>query len=86
MRSTPAGLPALDLTLRHDRTVEQQGQPRKVCFEVHAKAIGPVVQTLLVRELGSEAEFEGFLGAHRNGRGILFHVESVEFVPASIST
>ena len=57
--------------------MERQGQPRKLCFEVHAKAIGPVVERLLGRELGSEAEFEGFLGAHRNGRGILFHVESI---------
>ena len=44
---------------------------------MHAKAIGPVVDRLLAQALGSEAEFEGFVGAHRNGRGIVFHVESI---------
>lgn len=77
MRHTPAGLPALDLTLRHDRAVQQQGQPRQLRFEMHAKAVGPVVERLLAQALGSDAEYEGFVGAHRNGRGIVFHIESI---------
>jgi primosomal replication protein N len=76
LRYTPAGLPAVDLTLRHDRATVQLGQPRQLRFEMHAKAVGPVAEELLAQELGSEAAYEGFLGAHRNGRGIVFHVES----------
>lgn len=86
MRLTPAGLPALDLTLRHDRTVQQLGRPRQLRFEMHARAVGPVVDSLLAQSLGSEADYEGFIGAHRNGRGIVFHIEHVESIHAHLSS
>ena len=33
LRYTPAGLPALDLGLKHESTVTEDGQPRKVSME-----------------------------------------------------
>jgi hypothetical protein len=33
-RYTPAGLPALDLVLKHESTVSEDGQPRKVSMEM----------------------------------------------------
>ena len=77
LRFTPAGLPALDMSLRHASDVAQLGSARKVAFEIRARAIGPVTEALLAAELGVEHAFEGFLGAQRNGRGIVFHVETV---------
>ena len=75
LRYTPAGLPALDLSLKHESEVTQDGQPRKVSFEIRARAIGvAITQRVAGLEIGSQHGFTGFLGAQRNGRGIVFHV------------
>jgi len=78
LRYTPAGLPALDLSLRHESTVSEDGQPRKVSMEIRAVGIGGVTQPLATMALGSEALFHGFLTGARNGRGLLFHITSVD--------
>ena len=78
LRYTPAGLPALDLSLAHESTVSEDGQPRKVSFEMRAVGIGAVTQTLGALALGQGGTFAGFITATRNGRGLLFHITSVE--------
>ncbi len=78
LRYTPAGLPALDLMLRHESMVSEDGQPRKVSMEIRAVAIGAVTQKLSVMTLGGAGFFEGFLASARNGRGLLFHITSVD--------
>jgi len=80
LRFTPAGLPALDMSLRHESEVAQLGTARKVSFEIRARAIGSVTEELVGAELGVEHAFEGFLGAQRNGRGIVFHVQTVRLM------
>lgn len=65
------------MSLRHESEVAQLGSPRKVSFEIRARAVGDVTEPLLAAELGVEHAFEGFLGAQRNGRGIVFHVQTV---------
>ena len=74
LRYTPAGLPALDLSLKHESQVTQDGQTRQVFFEIKARAIGAITQQAAKLELGSTHGFAGFLGSARNGRGIVFHV------------
>jgi len=74
VRYTPAGLPALDLVLKHESEVTQDGLPRKVSMEIKARAIGDITQRLLKLDIGSTLGFAGFLGSQRNGRGIVFHV------------
>ena len=78
LRYTPAGLPALDLSLKHESTVTEDGQPRKVSMEMRALAIGAITQVLMPLALGTVALFGGFLTSTRNGRGLLFHITSVE--------
>jgi primosomal replication protein N len=78
LRYTPAGLPALDLSLRHESEVTEDGQPRKVSMEMRAVAIGAVTQSLLSLALGGAGLFGGFVTSARNGRGLLFHITSVE--------
>jgi len=78
LRHTPAGLPALDLSLKHESEVSEDGQPRKVSMEMRALAIGKITQPLLVQELGAAALYAGFIAASRNKRGLLFHITSVE--------
>ena len=78
LRYTPAGLPALDLSLRHESEVSEDGQPRKVSLEMRAVAIGAVTRALLPLELGAAGLYAGFLAGSRNGRGLRLHITSVE--------
>ncbi len=78
LRYTPAGLPALDFSLRHESQVTQDGQPRRVSVEIRARAIGEVTRTVSALELGSEHGFAGFLASQRNGRGVVFHVTELD--------
>jgi primosomal replication protein N len=82
LRYTPAGLPALDLVLAHQSSVSEDGQPRQVSFEIKAVAIGAVTRQLTPLDLGSPLMLGGFITSTRNGRGLLFHITSVEVVPA----
>jgi primosomal replication protein N len=77
MRYTPAGLPALDLKLKHESEVSEDGQPRKVSLEIRAVAIGAITKAANVLALGTPCTFAGFLGATRNGKGLVFHVNEV---------
>ena len=78
VRYTPAGLPALDLSLKHESEVTQDGTPRKVSMEIKARAIGQITQRLAGIEIGSSHGFAGVLGSQRNGRGIVFHVTELD--------
>jgi primosomal replication protein N len=78
LRYTPAGLPALDLSLRHESQVTQDGLPRQVSMEIKARAVGDITGALSLIELGSTHGFAGFLGSQRNGRGIVFHVTELD--------
>ena len=78
LRYTPAGLPALDLSLKHESQVTQDGQARQVFFEIKARVIGAVTQQVAGLEMGSTHGFAGFLGSQRNGRGVVFHVTELD--------
>jgi len=77
-RYTPAGLPALDLSVKHESTVSEDGQARQVSFEMKAVAIGAVTKPLAPLEMGSALMLGGFITSTRNGKGLLFHITSVE--------
>ncbi|MDE2457227.1 MAG: primosomal replication protein N [Burkholderiales bacterium] len=77
-RYTPAGLPALDFVLEHESEQSEDGQTRKVTLQMRAVAIGDVTRVLAALALGSSADFGGFLAAARNGRGLRFHITSVD--------
>ena len=77
VRYTPAGLPALDLSLKHESQLTEAGHPRKVSVEIRAVAIGEITQPLLKLAIGAQRGFAGFISAQRNGRGVVFHVTEV---------
>ena len=81
-RYTPAGLPALDLSLQHESEVTEDGQPRKVSMEIKAVALGAITRQLAALELGTSCLYAGFLTSSRNKRGLLFHITSAEPVVA----
>ena len=78
LRYTPAGVPALDLSFKHESEVSEDGQPRKVSMEIKAVAIGAITNVLLTLELGTACLCGGFLTSARNKRGLLFHITSVD--------
>ena len=81
VRYTPAGLPALDLSLKHEAEVTQDSQIRKVSMEIRALAIGQITQQVLKIDIGGSHGFAGFLGPQRNGRGVVFHITELDSVP-----
>ncbi len=82
LRYTPAGIPALDLSLQHESLVTEDGMPRKVSMEIKALAIGAITKNLLTLELGTASLYGGFLTSTRNKRGLLFHITSVDSASA----
>ena len=74
VRYTPAGLPALDLSLRHESQLTEAGHPRKVSVKIRAVAIGHITQPLMKLAIGTETGFAGFISSRRNGRSVVFHV------------
>jgi primosomal replication protein N len=77
-RYTPAGLPALDLGLKHDSEVMEDRQSRKLHLMMRAVAIGEITRAIAALPLGQVATFAGFVAASRNGRGLVFHVTAVD--------
>ena len=77
-RYTPAGLPALDLGLKHESEVMEDRQSRKLHLMMRAVAIGEITRAIAVLPLGQVATFAGFVAASRNGRGLVFHVTAVD--------
>lgn len=78
IRYTPAGLPALDLMLRHESQVDEAGARRKVALEIKAVAIGTIVQRVQALGPTGSTVFTGFLSAQRQGRGTVFHITGIE--------
>jgi primosomal replication protein N len=74
MRYTPAGLPALDLRLAHESTVQEAGHSRLVRMELRSVVIGQMAEQLNRVELGIPRTYAGFLASQRNGRGVVFHI------------
>ena len=74
LRYTPAGLPALDLVLTHESDVTEAQLPRKVKLDIKAVALGPIALQLSKVATGVPLGIAGFLGAPRNGRGVLLHI------------
>jgi primosomal replication protein N len=77
LRYTPAGLAALDCSLKAESEVVEAGQPRKISLEIKAVAVGSLVKALQGLGVGKPAQFVGFLTHQRNGRGYIVHVTDV---------
>ncbi len=78
MRYTPAGLPALNLTLEHESQVQEAGQTRQVKVVVKSVAFESLAERLQKQAVGSKWRFKGFLASQRNGKGVVFHIQ--EFI------
>jgi primosomal replication protein N len=69
----------LDLVLRHQSEVSEDGTPRQVSVDIKAMAIGEQISQRVGKlALGSAGLFSGFVAAGRNGRGIVFHITDLD--------
>ena len=78
LRYTPAGLPALDLKLEHESTLEEAGKPRQVKAALKAVAFGAIAERLARQALGSLWRFQGFLATPGNGKHPVLHVQDFQ--------
>jgi primosomal replication protein N len=78
LRYTPAGLPALNFSLESEAEVQEMGTKRQVKVSLNALAIGHLAESIGKQALGSVWKFTGFLGAARQGKNVVFHIQ--EFV------
>jgi primosomal replication protein N len=90
LRSTPAGLPALDLMLAHESVVMEARAERRVQVRVKAKAIGAVAERLDRQTVGSLWRFSGFLASPGGGstpplraQSVVLHI--LDFQPGQVS-
>lgn len=81
LRYTPAGLPVLEVWLRHQSRQREAGFERDVSCEVQALLIGEAARKFSGSLAGKMVTVSGFLSQRslRNPRLVL-HIEHVEFV------
>ena len=78
LRYTPAGLPALNFTLDHESQVQEAGSTRQVKVSIKALAVGALAESIGRQVIGSIWRFTGFLGAARQGKNIVFHIQEFQ--------
>ena len=64
LRHTPAGIPALNLTIGHRSIQLEAGRPREARCVVDAVALGEIAIRLSARKLNEPLRFKGFLTRH----------------------
>ena len=78
LRHTPAGLPAQDLRLEHESTIEEAGQARQVKAALKAVALGAVAERLCRQAVGSRWCFSGFLASPRSAKSVVLHIQDFQ--------
>ena len=81
LRHTPAGLPALDMRLEHESSIEEGGQTRQVKAQLKAIALGTVAERLARQPIGSNWRFTGFVASPRHGKHVVLHVQDFQQDP-----
>jgi len=80
LRHTPAGIPILSFTLKHESTQVEGGISRQVGFEIEAMAVGEVAQRMKDLQAGHKVRLAGFLASRsRLSTHIVLHVNQFEF-------
>jgi primosomal replication protein N len=76
-RFTPAGIPALDLLLEHEMSLEELEHKRLVKLSIRGLVIGELVDTIRNIPLGVEYKFLGFLVSPKSFKTVIFHIQEV---------
>jgi primosomal replication protein N len=80
LRHTPAGIPILTFTVKHESMQVEGGMSRQVGFEVEAMAVGDVAQRMDTLQAGRKVCLRGFLATRsRLSTRLVLHVNQFEF-------
>jgi primosomal replication protein N len=80
LRHTPAGIPILTFTVKHESMRVEGGMSRQVGFEVEAMAVGDVAQRMDTLQAGRKVRLRGFLATRsRLSTRLVLHVNQFEF-------
>ena len=79
LRYTPAGVPRIEMKIRHASTRDEAGTQRQVQCEVPALALGEAAQQAALLKIGQQVKAEGFL-AQRSMRStqLVLHIEKIK--------
>ena len=79
LRYTPAGLPALSMTLLHASEQAEAGGRRKVDCEIAAVSFGAIAEAIARLPVGTALRCEGFLARRwRSGTTLALHITNFE--------
>jgi primosomal replication protein N len=80
LRHTPAGVPILAFTLKHQSMQVEGAVPRQVGFEIEAMAMGDVAQGMNALQVGQRVRLAGFLANRsRLSTRVVLHVNQFKF-------
>ena len=80
LRHTPAGVPVLTFTLKHESMQVEGAVPRQVGFEIEAMAMGEVAQGMSALQAGQKIRLAGFLASRsRLSTRVVLHVNQFKF-------
>ena len=83
LRYTPAGVPAIDLLLRHESDVEEAGHTRHLDMTMSAVALGDLALMLVSVKVGSVLAIEGFIAPTRKDSiKLRLHMQRVRILTA----
>jgi primosomal replication protein N len=79
LRHTPAGVPIVGFTVRHQSAQPEAGQARRTGFEILVMAVGEAARAAARLQVGEHIGIEGFLAARARkgvqvGRELVLHV------------
>ena len=81
VRYTPAGIPIVELRLKHASEQVEAGKPRKVALELVALAVGEMAQQLSRAPLGASIKVTGFLAHPAKAQvRVVLHITGFEFI------
>ncbi|MDP2963988.1 MAG: primosomal replication protein N [Sulfurimicrobium sp.] len=81
LRYTPAGIPALNLTLGHSTRQVEAGQEREVECEVQVVALGELAQQAARCKVEDGIRIQGFLARKsRNSMQLVLHANRIELI------
>jgi primosomal replication protein N len=80
LRSTPAGLPVIEMWLEHQSDQSDGGFARRVALRIKAKALGVWAETFAHQPIGAVWRFQGFMASPGNTRQVVLHVQSAQAV------
>ena len=79
LRHTPAGVPVLTFTVKHESTQVEGGVPRQVGLEIDAMAMGDLAQRMSALQAGQTVRLAGFLASRsRLSTRVVLHVNQFE--------